>query len=466
MSHDDFVDEVLLERAHAHAVEFLRSLPDRYVGARATRAELLEALRIPLSDRGQAASEVIDLLAAQGERGAVGSAAPRYFGFVIGGSLPVALAADWLVSTWDQNPGIYATSPLISVIEEVAREWLLDLFDLPRQSSVGFVTGCQMAHFTCLAAARNAVLERAGWDVEADGLGGAPRVHVVTSEEAHVTVDVALRFLGFGTRGIVRIEADREGRMRADRLRTALEALDGPVIVCTQAGNVNTGSFDPVAEIAAVTRERGAWLHVDGAFGLWTRTSPSLSHLGSGLELGDSWATDAHKWLNVPYDCGVAIVRDPRAHRAAMTSTAAYLVQTHGAERDSVDWVPEFSRRARGVTVYAALRALGRDGVAALIDRCCARASQMAGLLRAEPGIEVLSDVVLNQVLVRFGGDDELTRRVVTGVQQDGTCWLGGTTWKGLAAMRISVSNWATEESDIEASAAAIVRVWRGLRAN
>jgi glutamate/tyrosine decarboxylase-like PLP-dependent enzyme len=461
----NIVDESLLQRVHEHAVDFLRAMPDRHVGARASRDELLAALRVPLSQAGEDPAAVVDALAAQGERGALASPGPRYFGFVIGGTLPVALAADWLVSTWDQNPGIYATSPVSSVIEDVAREWLLDLFDLPRDASLGFVTGCQMANFTCLAAARHGVLRRAGWNVEEDGLPGAPRVNLVTSAESHVTIDVAMRYLGFGTRAQLRVETDGQGRMRADRLRRLLDNLSGPTIICAQAGNVNTGAFDPLREIAAAAREHHAWLHVDGAFGLWARTSATLRELADGIELADSWATDAHKWLNVPYDCGVAITRHAEDHRASMTSTAAYLVQTSGVERDEVDWVPEFSRRGRGMPVYAALRALGRDGVERLIDGNCARAKQMAELLRGEPGVEVLNDVTLNQVLVRFGDDDDLTRAVVTGVQQDGTCWLGGTTWQGRAAMRVSVSNWATSEEDVARSAAAIARVWSALHA-
>jgi len=454
----------LLDQAHAHASDYLRRQLDRHVGARASREELLSALRAPLTKRGEEGGSVIDLLAAQAERGLSACGSPRYFGFVIGGAYPVALATDWLVSTWDQNPGIYVISPLVSVVEEVAGEWLLDLFDLPRESGVGFVTGCQMASFTCLAAARHAVLRRIGWDVEADGLCGAPRINVVTSAESHVTIDVALRYLGLGTRAIHRVDVDAQGRMRADRLRELLATLDGPTIICAQAGNVNTGAFDPLREIGEIANERGAWLHVDGAFGLWARASRAHRAQADGIELADSWATDAHKWLNVPYDCGVAIVRHAEDHRAAMTTAAAYLIQTKGAERDAVDWVPEFSRRARGVPVYATLRTLGRDGVEDLVDRCCARARQIAGILADEEGVQILNDVVLNQVLVRFGNDDETTRAVVTGVQNDGTCWLSGTTWHGMAAMRISVSNWATSDEDVARSAAAIARVLRTAR--
>ena len=385
MTFDDF--DPLLARAHAHASDFLHELPGRFVGARAGRAEMLAALDAPLPRSGEDPTAVLDLLAAQAGRGASACAAPRYFGFVIGGSLPVALAADWLVSTWDQNAGIHAISPMTAALEEVAARWLLELFDLPRESGVGFVTGCQMAHFTCLAAARHGVLRRVGWDVEADGLHGAPRIHVVASTESHVTVDVALRYLGIGTRALVTVEPDAQGCMRVDQLRDLLPTLEGPVIVCAQAGNVNTGAFDPLRDIAGVTRAHGAWLHVDGAFGLWARASEDRRALADGIELADSWATDAHKWLNVPYDSGVAIVRHAGDHRAAMTSTAAYLIQTGGAERDAVDWCPEFSRRARGIPVHAALRALGRHGVAALVDRCCGHARRFATLLAEEPGV-------------------------------------------------------------------------------
>jgi len=467
MANDRFASAVFdeyLKKAVAHASSYLRKLPDRHVGARATRDELLQALRVPLPRRGDEGGDVIDLLASQVDRGAVACNSPRYFGFVVGGAYPVALAADCLVSTWDQNAGIYAISPLVAVVEEVAAQWLLDLFDLPRESGVGFVTGCQMANFTCLAAARHGVLRRAGWDVEADGLAGAPRINVIASAESHITIDVAMRYLGLGTRAVQRVESDEQGRMRVDALRDKVASLTGPTIICAQAGNVNTGSCDPLREIGRIANEAGAWLHVDGAFGLWARASESLRPLADGIELADSWATDAHKWLNVPYDSGVAMVRHAQDHRAAMTSAAAYLIQTQGEERDAVDWVPEFSRRARGVPVYATLRALGRDGIADLVDRSCARARQMAELLAQAPGVRILNEVALNQVLVRFDDDDDITRAVISGVQRDGTCWLGGTNWHGQAAMRISVSNWATTEDDASRSVAAIVRVFRSLR--
>ncbi|MBK5259604.1 MAG: aspartate aminotransferase family protein [Thermoanaerobaculia bacterium] len=448
----------MLDRAHRHAADFLKKLPERHVAARASREELLQGLSVSLPDQGDDAAKVLDALAAQGERGAIASAGPRYFGFVIGGSLPVAVAADWLTTAWDQNSGIYVTSPLSSVIEDVARTWLLDLLGLPSDAGLGFVTGCQMANFTCLGSARHAVLRDAGWNVEENGLAGSPNVNIVLSEESHVTIHVALRMLGFGTRGAIRVPADEQGRMRAEALKQTLEGLRGPTIVCAQAGNVNTGAFDPLEEIAKIAKDHKAWLHVDGAFGLWARASSTKRHLANGIDHADSWATDAHKWLNVPYDCGVAIVRDAKAQRASMTSTAPYLQQTSGVERDAIDWVPEFSRRARAVTVYAALRALGRKGVEELVDRNCAQARLFADLLRKSKRVRILNDVVLNQVLVRFDDSDERTREVIARVQKDGTCWLAGTTWQGKGAMRISVSNWATTDRDVERSSEAILR--------
>jgi glutamate/tyrosine decarboxylase-like PLP-dependent enzyme len=452
------LDEALLDRAHGHAVRYLTEIPDRRVGAPATHDELLAALRVPLSEGGEDGAAVIDALARGAEPGTMGSAGPRYFGFVIGGSLPVALAADWITSAYDQNAGIYVTSPAASVVEEVSREWLLDLFGLPRTAGLGFVTGCQMANYTGLAAARHAVLRRAGWNVEEDGLAGAPKVNLVAGAEAHVTIHSALRFLGFGTRSLHRVETDGQGRVRPDKLRELLQHLSGPTIVCAQAGNVNSGAIDPLREVADIVHEHDGWLHVDGAFGLWGLASRTLRPLLDGAELADSWATDAHKWLNVPYDCGIVISRDAAAHRASMTTTAEYLEQTDGKERDEFDWAPEFSRRSRGFTVYAALRHLGSNGIEAMIDRNCAQARQFAAILGADSRVKILNDVVLNQVLVRFGDDDALTRAVISRVQQEGTCWLAGTTWHGVAAMRISVSNWATTSEDVERSAAAILR--------
>jgi glutamate/tyrosine decarboxylase-like PLP-dependent enzyme len=375
------------------------------------------------------------------------------------------VATEWLAAAWDQNAGNYPASPAASVVEEVAGGWLRDLFGLPAGASVGFVTGATMANFTGLAAARHAVLERVGHDVAGQGLFGAPPINVVVGEEAHTTIFVALRMLGLGSDRVTRVPVDAQGRMSADELRRILAGPAGPTIVCAQAGNVNTGAFDPLAEIAAATNERGAWLHVDGAFGLWAAASPALREHLAGVERAQSWATDAHKWLNVPYDCGIVFVADSAAHQAAMSVTAAYLVR--GAVEDvyqQYDWVPESSRHARGLSVYTALRSLGRAGVAELVERCCALARQMAERLAAR-GVTVLNEVVLNQVLVRFAapGDDgarsdERTRAVVAAVQRDGTCWAGTTTWHGVVAMRISVSNWSTTATDIDRSAEAILR--------
>ena len=327
------------------------------------------------------------------------------------------------------------------------------------RTSVGFVTGGGPANFTAMVIARHGVLQRAGWDVEQDGLQGAPRVHVVVSDEAHATIFTALRMAGLGARVVKRVPTDAQGRMIASELPAILATCDGPTIVCAQAGNVNTGSFDPMDAIADATSSHGAWLHVDGAFGLWATVSDKLRPLIRGVERADSWAVDAHKWLNVPYDSGLVLCAHPDLHRAALSVRAEYLVHTEAdRERDNFEWVPEFSRRARGFAVYAAIRHLGRKGITELIERCCARARQMAELLRGQPGVEILNDVVLNQVLVRFHASDERTRAVIERVQRDGVCWLGGTTWHGLAAMRISVSNWSTTERDIQMSAESILR--------
>ena len=456
-----------LARAAELAREFLDALPTRPVRESATLAELRRALALPLPDDGVAAVRVIDDLARAADPGLVAMAGPRYFGFVIGGSLPVATAADWLTAAWDQNAGLYVDSPAAAIVEDVAAGWLLDLFGVPATASVGFVSGGQMANFTCLAAARHAVLAGAGWDVEERGLQGAPTVNVVVGDEAHATIFSSLRYLGLGAATAQRVATDGQGRMRADALGQVLVQCDGPTIVCAQAGNVKTGAFDPLEEVASLARERGAWLHVDGAFGLWAAASPARRHLMAGAALADSWASDGHKWLNVPYDSGFAIVRDPAVHRAALSIGAAYLIAADAGRRDALDWVPELSRRARGFPVYAALRALGRRGVAELVERCCTLARRMAEVLGACDGVEVLNDVVLNQVLVRFtppdGGDaDAFTRAVIERVQEDGTCWLAGTTWHGRGAMRVSVCNWSTTAADIDRSAAAILAASRG----
>jgi glutamate/tyrosine decarboxylase-like PLP-dependent enzyme len=434
---------------------FLDSLGTRRVGPAASYDELVAALERPLPDDGAAADAVIAELASALEPGLVGSQTGRYFGFVFGSSLPAAVAADWLSSAWDQNGFSVVASPAAAAAEQVAGRWLADLLGLPHGVSFGFVTGAQGANTTALAAARTHVLAEAGWDVAADGLQGAPPVRVVVGAQRHVTIMRSLRLLGFGDRTAVEIEADDQGRMRPERLLAALAGHDGPAIVCAQAGEVNTGAFDPLEPIADVCEEAGAWLHVDGAFGLWAAASPSHRHLVAGCERADSWAADAHKWLNVPYDCGVVFCAHPEAHAASMAVAAGYLQRADG--RSPSDWVPESSRRARGFTVYAALRQLGRSGVEELVERCCAHARRFAELLGAAEGVEILNEVVLNQVLVRFGGDDDLTRQVVARVQADGTCWLGGTDFQGRAAMRISVSSFRTTAEDVERSAAAIL---------
>jgi glutamate/tyrosine decarboxylase-like PLP-dependent enzyme len=454
----------LLELTTELAVAHLEGLSDRPAGWSATVDELRASLGGPVPEIPTDPVEVINQLAVAVEPGLVGSPGGRYFGFVIGGGTPAAVAADWLTSVWDQNAGLYVCGPAAAIAEEVAGAWAAELLGLPGEASFGFVTGCQMAHVTALAAARHSVLAGVGWDVNERGLMGAPPLRVFVGAERHVTVDRALRLLGLGSASIVAIPVDGQGRMMSVALRGALGGHEGPGIVCAQAGNVNTGACDPMVEIADIAQETGAWLHVDGAFGLWAAASPALRHLVAGVERADSWATDAHKWLNVPYDSGIAFCVHPDAHQAAMSIHAGYLVHADpGGPRDQLDWNPEFSRRARGFSVYAAIRSLGRSGIADLVERCCAHARRFGQALGSDPAIEVLNDVVLNQVLVRFldktGGDhDAYTRSVVQAVQDDGTCWLSGTTWHGMAAMRISVSNWATTSEDVENSIEAIMR--------
>jgi glutamate/tyrosine decarboxylase-like PLP-dependent enzyme len=477
--HDDRRE--LLARTTEIANDFLDRLPTRPVGRPVELEKLRAAIGGPLPEDGADPLEVIEGLARGVEPGLVGSAGPRFFGFVIGGSVPAALAADWLSSTWDQNAALYAASPASAVAEEVAAAWIVQLLGLPAGSSVGYTTGATMATFTALAAARHAVLDRAGWNIEDDGYVGAPAIEVVTSDESHITIFVALQMLGLGRTRVHRVATDEQGRMRADALGETLAGIDGPLIVCAQAGNVNTGAFDPLPEIVEAVRSKAnAWLHVDGAFGLWAAAVPALQTLVAGLADADSWTTDSHKWLNVPYDSGIVICRDPAPHQAAMTLGASYYVESAGAERDNYNWVPESSRRARGFPVYAAVKSLGRTGLVDMIDRCCALARRMADSLGAADGVTILNDVVLNQVLARFtppGADastgsspdanaDAYTRRVIAAVQADGTCWLGGTTWHGMAAMRISVSNWSTTEADADISVEAILRCAREVATN
>jgi len=449
-----------LARALDVAREYAAARATGPVWPTATLETLRAALGGPLPHDPIDPAEVIASLAQAAGPGIVATTGPRYFGFVTGGALPAAVAADWLTAVWDQPASLYVLSPAASVVEEVAGGWLLDLLGLPPTASVGFVTGCHMANFTALAAARHEMLRRAGWDVESGGLTGAPALRVLVGDEVHVSVLGALRMLGIGSREVVRVAADSQGRMRPDELDAAMR--DGPSIVCAQAGNVNTGAFDPLDDIAAITRRRGAWLHVDGAFGLWASASAALRHHTRGVDRADSWATDAHKWLNVPYDSGLVFVANPAAHRAAMSLSAEYLIRTPNEPREPMDWTPEASRRARGFAVYAALRSLGRRGVEDLLDRCCRLARRFADRLRADSGIEILNDVVLNQVLVRVkpasGDADIATRDALARVQAERICWLGGTRWHGMDAMRISVSNWSTTEDDVDRSAESIIR--------
>jgi len=394
---------------------------------------------------------VVEILDRIGSPATVASAGGRYFGFVVGGSLPAALAANWLAGAWDQNALCSTTSPVAARLEEISLRWLLELFHLPAGCVGSFVTGAMMANLTALAAARHAILNRLGWDVESHGLFRAPPVTVVVGAEAHPTLLKAIGLLGLGHDRILRIPVDDQGKMRAD----ALPRISGPAIVCLQAGNVNSGAFDPAEEICAHAHAAGAWVHVDGAFGLWAAAAPERAHLTAGFAAADSWATDAHKWLNVPYDSGLAFIRDREALRAAMSPPMASFPQ--GSGREPWQYSPEASRRARGIEVWAALVSLGRSGVADLVERTCRYASQFAEGLRAA-GCQILNEVVLNQVLVSFGSDDK-TERVIAAIQEDGTCWCGGTVWHGCAAMRISVCSWATTEEDVHRSLAAILRV-------
>ena len=443
----------LLRRTAEIAADYVESLDERPVFPDVTPEQLREALGGPLPDEPLDPAQVVVELAEHAGPGVVATGSGRYFGFVIGGGLPAALAADWLTSAWDQNAGLYAAGPSASIVEQVTRDWLLELLGLPGEASIGFVTGTQVAHVTGLAAARWHVLDDAGWDVGREGLAGGPRVRILVGEKRHVTVDRALRLLGLGTPETV--AADDQGRMRVDALADALEGASGPTIVCAQAGEVNTGAFDPLPEIAAACRDARAWLHVDGAFGIWAAVSPRFRHLVAGVELADSWTTDAHKWLNVPYDSGIVMCAHPESHRNAMTVSASYLIMDEGTRRvrDEMDWVPEFSRRARGFAVYAALRSLGRRGVQDIVERCCDAAARFAGRIAELDGVEVLNEVVLNQVLFRFESD-ERTDEVLRQVQESGRVWLSGTTWDGRKAIRVSVSNWQTGDEEIDLAVA------------
>lgn len=451
MARDDLLRE-LLEDAARRGIDYREQSPSRAVAPTREAIENVQQFIEPLPDKGTTDLDVVAQLDDIGTPATVTMTGPRYFGFVIGGSMPVTVASNWLTAAWDQNVGMHEVTPATSTLEQVAMSWMTDLFGLPEECAAAFVTGATIANFSSLAAARNRVYSDIGWNVEADGLIGAPPATILVGEEVHPTVIKGLGLLGFGRDRVQRLAVDGQGRIDAAKL----PRIEGPTIICTQAGNLNTGGFDPVGDICDAAKPKGAWVHVDGAFGLWAAASPELSHLCNGFQAADSWATDAHKWLNVPYDSGIAFVRDDTALKSAMSITADYLL-TDTEFRNPSDYTPELSRRARGVDVWAALKSLGRSGVAEMLNRCCSNARRFAdGLEKA--GYDILNDVVLNQVLVSFG-DDSHTRRIIDAIHEDGTCWCGVTVWQGHTAMRISVCNWSTTSDDVDVSLEAITRL-------
>lgn len=455
----------LLRRIADYAASYRAGVPSRPQRPDCTAEEGFARFEAPTPEAGAPIDQVISELITLSEPGLAAMVGPRFFGWVIGATEPAGMAADWLASTWGQNAGNSSATPAAAAVENVAANWLLDLLDLPRESSVGFVTGATMANFTCLAAARGEVLRRAGWDADARGLFGAPPIHVVLGEEAHSTVFSALKYLGLGTERVVSVPADAQGRMRADAFAKAIKDLSGPIITIAQAGHINSGAFDPFSEIAPIAHEKGAWLHVDGAFGLWARAARDCAHMARGVELADSWGTDGHKWLQTPHDSGYAIVRDRDAHRRAMLIAASYLPE--GDVRHPADYVPELSRRARGFSTWAMIRALGRAGIADMVSRHCAQARRFAQRLAAEGDIEILNEVVLNQVAVRLGTDldaeraADLTQRTIARVQREGECFIGGASWRGHQIVRISVISAPTTDADIDRAADAIISAWR-----
>jgi glutamate/tyrosine decarboxylase-like PLP-dependent enzyme len=462
-----------LHAAFKHALTYLDNLDSQPVGASATAATLRRQLAKPLLEHGTPAEVVVSELARDVAGGLHASAGSRFFGWVIGGALPAALAADWLTSTWDQNAGLYAVAPAAAIVEEVVGAWLKDLLQLPPEASFALVTGTQMAHVTCLAAARHALLAKRGWDVEEQGLAGGPPIRILASDQHHGSVDRAIRLLGLGTSNVVQIATDVQGRVLPAELEKGLaQDAEAPTIIILQAGDVNTGAFDDFVQLTALGKKYGAWTHVDGAFGLWAAASPRYRHLMQGASLADSWVTDGHKWLNVPYDCGFAIVADPQAHSASMSHHAAYL--THATrERDEMDWNPEFSRRARGFASYAALRQLGRRGVAELVDRCCAHAQSLVKGIGQLGGAEIVCEATINQALLRFRDPapnatepdhDRWTDQVIAAIAESGEAFFTATTWRGHRAMRISVSSWKTTDADVKRTIAAVARVLEGAR--
>ena len=459
-----------LSRAQYHATSWLSSLGSSPINATASEQQLRRAFDCRLPDTGAPADEVIDFIANNARDGLLGSPGGGFFAWVIGGSLPSALAADWLVSAWDQNAALYACSPASAIIEEVAGEWLKQLFDLPREASFAFTTGCQMAHMTALAAARYALLDAKGWNVEEDGLFGAPPIAIFTTEHHHGSVERALRYLGFGRKSIVPVKTDVSGGMNPGALTRALQTHPGPSIVVLNAADLNAGIFDDFNRLIPIAKSFGAWTHIDGAFGLFARASKSRMHLVDGIDQADSWVTDGHKWLNVPFDCGICFVRNSNAHRAAMTLEASYVTQNQSA-RDQINWNPEWSRRARGIPVYAALKELGREGVADLVDRCCEYCHAMVTGISALPGAEMVAEPGLNQGLVRFVRDgasdadnDVFTDNVITTINATGKVFFSGTTWRGKRAMRISVVNWQTSDKDVKTAIQTVADILAGMR--
>ncbi len=445
---------LLLDTAN-RAAEYLASLDKRSVAPSADAIDRLASmLNEPLPARRSAPDDIIARLDEFGSPATIASAGGRYFGFVTGGALPASLAANWLAGAWDQNSFNTVSSPAIALFETAALRWVKEALTLPSSAEGAFVTGATMANFTCLAAARHRVLQDAGWDTDRNGLFGAPEVRVIVGAEVHATIFKVLSLLGLGRDRVVTVPADDQGRMRAE----LLPAIERPTIVCIQAGNVNSGAFDPATEIIAYAKAAGAWVHVDGAFGLWARASSALAPLAAGFEQADSWATDAHKWLNVPYDCGVALVREPNDLRQAMSISGAYLLASE-QQRDAIDYAPDSSRRARAVDIWAALKSLGREGLAELVDQNCRQAKTLAEELRRN-GVEILNEVVLNQVVVGFGSEDK-TKRIIASIQASGECWCGGTNWQGQPAMRVSISSWATTDADIERTCRAITTAYR-----
>ncbi len=447
--------ELLLETAK-RAIKYREEINNRSVSPSQSAIERLKELDLPFPEQPVDPLKTIEILDEIGSPATIGISGGRFFGFVIGGSVSASVAANWLSAAWDQNAGLFVGSPIGVFLEEICLKWLLQIFDLPLQSAGAFVTGATMANFTSLAAARHSILKNEGWDVESKGLFHAPPINVIVSEEAHPSLFRGLGLLGLGKDRVIKVPVDDQGRIQLKRF----PEIKGPTIVCTQAGNVNTGSFDPVKEVCEIAHESNAWVHVDGAFGLWASAVPSKKYLAEGINLADSWATDAHKWLNVPYDSGLAFVKDSESLRSAMSLTAAYLPQ--GEHREPSQYNPELSRRSRGVEIWAALYSLGRTGLSDLIDRTCRHAERFADGL-SSAGFDILNDVVINQVLVSFGSPEE-TKMIIKEIQNDGTCWCGGTEWQGKTAMRISVCSHATTEEDVEKSLEAMIRIAKKIK--